>query len=438
METKILFATFFLTLSFLSCDKEPIVLPENPPSPININENELTQSFGTETEEKIISISSNYGWQYRRKNSSSASWLHIKDYPADNKLSIRVAENKNYKSRADEIVIFNNTDKKTISVTQSGTTNYVPESSDNFSGPAQIEILDAQWEQGEGGCQDMYLLSNSKDGNPLSYMLWEQQRDPESNNYISVRYTISTVGTPKYLSVQPVQEIKGRSFSKIKLYYSSGTLKDQLFLDSTIVTGNTPFIVTLPDDTRSITELKLEAYPSEYEGKQIVALAEIALYEEARTVAYEPFSDASCRTLKEGTTSESIDRIPFNIFTANMAHYVFLEQYPVNRMKTVNATPQESYPLNPGSYDEIPNPTGLYYDDDYLIVFVGSTGGNNIAMRIVNIEGQIDYSLPLHEGVNFLPLYSGQGGYGFIRYEKGSVGTYPEIFLNLASGSETE
>ena len=438
METKFLLAAFFLTVSFYSCDKEPIELPQNPPSPININENELVQNFGTEAKEKIISISSEYGWQYRREDDRSASWLYLKDYPADNKLSVRVKENKNYKSRADEIVIFNNTDKKTISVTQAGTTSYVPESSDNFPGPSQIEILEAQWLQGEGGSQEMYSLSNSKDGNPLSYMLWEQQRDPEGNSYISVRYTISTVGTPKYLSVQPVQEIKARSFSKIKLYYSAGTLKDQLLLDSTIVEGNTPFVVTLPDNTRSITDLKLEAYPAEYEGKQIVALAEIALYEEAQAVAYEPFSDASCRTLKEGTTDASIDRIPFNTFVANMAHYVFLNQYPADRMKTVSATPQESYPLNPGSYGEIPNPTGLFYDNGYLIVFVGSTGGNNIAMRIVDIEGGIDYSLPLHEGVNFLPIQSGQGGYGFIRYEKGSDGTYPDIFLNLASGSKTE
>ena len=93
MKTKLLLTTC-IGLVFLSCDKEPIELPKNPISVININEKDLVHNFGTEATEKIIFVSSDYGWQYRRKDNKSTSWLFIKDYVTDNKLGISVAQNR--------------------------------------------------------------------------------------------------------------------------------------------------------------------------------------------------------------------------------------------------------------------------------------------------------------------------------------------------------
>lgn len=122
------------------------------------------------------------------------------------------------------------------------------------------------------------------------------------------------------------------------------------------------------------------------------------------------FTDATCSELKAGIGETEIEACEYPLFK-NIAYYMLKDKYPeAFRIDTYRAYqhPDVQAALNKTSqYSLLDNPTGiLAKKDEALIVLVGDTYGQNIALRIQDMNspdgdgfGQ-SVSYPLKPGIN--------------------------------------
>lgn len=181
------------------------------------------------------------------------------------------------------------------------------------------------------------------------------------------------------------------------------------------------------------------------DGKGFVSAAEVEFYKK-NIGNFDPFTiftDMTCSDLKSGITEQDIQAIS-NPFYRTIAMYMKNNEYPAEfRVQEYRAwaNPNEyrdKYRMS-YSYSNLDNPTGISVDEgEYMVVFVGSTQGRQIQIKIQNLDkpggdgfDNASYH-PLYEGVN--KIKAGKKGLIYLQYQTSDYKNAPKIKVHFATG----
>ena len=148
------------------------------------------------------------------------------------------------------------------------------------------------------------------------------------------------------------------------------------------------------------------------------------------------FSDKTCSALKNGVTESDINAITnpkFKTLTQALYNNSYNKHYRVKEYKPYPNPSVAASKNKTGTYSLLDNATGIVaMRNEEIVVFVGKTNGQNIALRSINFDN--DYSPVDHvlkEGAN--SIICEDGGLLYIMYHTSDKNAEP-IKIHIASG----
>jgi hypothetical protein len=210
-----------------------------------------------------------------------------------------------------------------------------------------------------------------------------------------------------------------------------------------VTQSNNPVVVRFETpviNPRNVKVVVSDSYSGDSD-KYYISLAEFECYESKGINALEAdlafFTDATFSELQPGITIGDIANIK-NPFLQNIASFlkagIYPIEYRVQEMQAYREVNDLAKELKTSSYSQFENITGIYFEnEEEIIVFVGDTYGENIALRVRDFgESGDDNTYPLSEGLNVLTM-KGKGN-GYINYYTPNYLSASKIKIHIASG----
>ncbi len=149
------------------------------------------------------------------------------------------------------------------------------------------------------------------------------------------------------------------------------------------------------------------------------------------------FSDQTCSGLKKGIKEsdiKSIGNTQFQALAKNLYNNTYDKRYRVKEYKPYPNPSTVAAKNRTGTYSLLDNATGIVaMQGEEIVVFVGETNGQNIALRSINFDNDyspVDYMLK--EGANTILCQS--GGLLYVMYHTDDKNAQP-VKIHIASGS---
>lgn len=207
--------------------------------------------------------------------------------------------------------------------------------------------------------------------------------------------------------------------------------------------SNNPVVVRFETpviNPRNVKIIVNDAYSGDLD-KYYISLAEFECYESKGINALEAdlafFTDATFSELQSGVSVGDIANVK-NSFLQNIASFlkagIYPTEYRVQEMEAYREVNNLAKELKTSAYSQFENITGIYFEnEEEIVVFVGETYGENIALRVRDFgQSGDDNTYPLSEGLNVLTM-KGKGN-GYINYYTNTYETASKIKVHIASG----
>ena len=433
--------TLTKTISITQLGLKPVILLKSKSK----NADFKAQTFSVElTTNAILEITFSETWVKQHQSSKSAK-IDMVDYYYE--FDVELLKD-NLSARSGKIYFRqkNGSLCDSVIVTQSITTTdiYNPELTSAFEKDKKNKIISASLSP-----TDKYQIneeiSKSIDGllNTLYHSPWSGMSDKPK---ITIEYSLDPLDAKiaNYVVLYPrtsgMNGIIKTGTVWIKTvddqnYVQVGTINASLSNNPVVVRFKTPVINPLA--------IKLEitdAYSGDA-GKYYVSLADFECFESkamnTSTSDLRYFTDITFSELQSGTTTQDIANIK-NTFLQNIAAFLISGKYPkefrVQQFEPYRDVSDLAKELKTSTYSQFENMTGMYFTkDEEIVVFVGSTNGQAISLRVKDFGSSgDDNGYPLSEGVNVFKM-KGKGN-GYINYYTPDFQSAGRIKIHIASG----
>lgn len=329
-------------------------------------------------------------------------------------------------------------------ISQKGQKNYDGTSSGSIKDDIKIPIHSASATSQQNGSGD---IKNSYDGdyNTIYHSNWSNG----GANYfpITLDYFFENQDMIEYFIYYPRQDNSNNGHFKEVEIWASTEEKPTLvkIMDYDFNGNNSPTKLTFEKPILNPKNIRFVIKSGNGDGQGFASCAEMEFYK-SNPDNFPPlsiFTDITCSELKPEITMEQIEKIPNPLFK-NIAFFLFNDKYPSEfRVQTYKAWPHPndfSKRNKTSTYSLLDNPTGISIKaNEELIVFVGNTGGQQISLKIQNLDkpggdgyGNASY-YPLTEGIN--KIIAKNQGLGYVLYHTPNYESAPPIKIHFATGT---
>ncbi|MDO4790608.1 MAG: M60 family metallopeptidase [Porphyromonas sp.] len=277
-------------------------------------------------------------------------------------------------------------------------------------------IYHSSWANGGANYFPITLEYNFKDQARIDYLIYHPRKDGHNGHFKEVEIWAKYDGSNEYRKVLPY-DFKGSP-------------------NPTKVAFEKPLI--------NPTAVKFVILSGHGDGKGFASCSEMEFYR-INPDKFDPttiFTDITCSELKPEVTEEQIMEIDNDLYR-QIAYYLYKGTYPKEfRIDTFRAWPHPSTQARKNrtnTYSLLDNPTGIAVTKgEDLIVFVGKTHGQNLSLRLLNLDkpnsdGYYDnYVYTLQEGANKIKMDA--KGLLYVFYHTENYADAPKIKIHFATG----
>ncbi|MDR2036476.1 MAG: M60 family metallopeptidase [Bacteroidales bacterium] len=252
---------------------------------------------------------------------------------------------------------------------------------------------------------------------------------------VTLEYTFNQPEVIDYMIYYPRTDGSNGNFKEIEVYISENS-KETLVGKYDFKGSGTPSVIDLQGKKPKYVKVIVKSGLGD-NGTGFASCAEMQFFRknEANKIP-DVFSDFTCSNLRKGIKVKDIDAIANPQFKA-LAQSLYNSTYDKqNRVKTYQPYPNPSVVATrnkTGTYSLLDNATGIVaMPGEEIVVFVGDTKGQNIALRSINFNNDyspVDYMLK--EGANSIICQG--GGLLYIMYHTENKNASP-IKIHIASG----
>lgn len=409
------------------------------------------KSFNVSSSGGEISLKITSNVTYEITIPTNANWLTKKSESVDDNdqfkktILYNVDWNSKKEERATEIEIKqiggNLTQK--VPILQKGQTKYDGVSKDDFLDDIKIAIKSASassYQQGSGN------IERSFDGDMKT--IYHSNWNNYGSNYfpITIEYFFKEQSTIDYFVYYPRQDgSRNGHFKEVEIWVSSKeNPKHTKLMDYDFNESGSPTKVSFKAPLQQVTSVRFVIKNGGGDRAGFASCAEMEFYQTnpENTTPLALFTDGTCTELKSGITENDILKIS-NTLYKNIALYLLRNEYPKEfRIQEYKAWPHPSkiaQTNKTSTYSLLDNPTGIGVEEgEDLIVFVGDLKGQNISLRVQNLDkpGGDGYynstTYPLSSGIN--KINPTQKGLAYIMYHTDNYKNAPKVKIHFATG----
>lgn len=331
-----------------------------------------------------------------------------------------------------------------VVVTQKGLNNYESSGIDGLVDDIKVAVESASASSFETGAG--IELSFDGDMTTLYHSNWTNSG--EGYFPITLTYNFPEGTDMDYFVYYPRQSGANGNFKEVEIRVQSNANVRAVDEWTTVMTkdfggSGSATRVEFPTSQIGVKSVQFIVKSGAGDGQGFAACAEMEFYKK-NPDAFDYsvlFTDQTCSELKPGVTDEDIENCSYS-FYKNIAYYMKAGKYPDEfRIQTYKAYPHpdEQALINKTStYSLLDNPTGMSIGTgDKLVVFVGETYGQNLSLRVQNLDqagkdGFGGSSYPLAEGVNKLSI--SEKGLIYIMYHTNDYQSALPVKIHIATG----
>ena len=296
-----------------------------------------------------------------------------------------------------------------VLVSQHGLNEYNGGAGEDIEGDIKVKVVSGHDTSHQG--EDAIEKSFDGDYTTLYHSSWSNG----GANYfpITLTYNFAEASDVDYLIYYPRSTGYNGHFKEVEIQYSEDGSVFTKLLDKDFEGSATATRVTF-DNTVRAKSFRFVVKSGAGDGQGFASCAEMEFYaKNLNAFDYSTlFEDETCSNLKAGIMEADIENCKYPFFK-NLAYYMFKDKYDRNfRVEDYKAFPNpdiqsETHKTNP--YSLLDNPTGISVKEgETLVVMVGDTHGQNIGMKVQNLDVPGGVTYPLYRGINKLTM-TGKG-----------------------------
>lgn len=345
-------------------------------------------------------------------------------------LTITAISNTNSEPRTATVTVSGDNLTETLTVTQQG------RSADDIKDDILISVKSGSASSSQSG----QGIEKSFDGD-LSTIYHSAWKNSATNYFpITLTYNFEDIPTMDYFVYNPRQKGSNGLFKEFDLYVATIenptlTKYDSYNFEGSSSASRVDFSPALVNPTQIQFVVKSGAG----DGQGFASCAEMQFYRknpdnfDYLTV----FTDHTCSQLKSDITEAEIQAIE-NLLFRNLAYEIFKGEYDSEfRVQSYRSWQHPDIMANTNktnTYGLRDNPTGMYAElDEDIVVFVGDTYGQNLAILIQDPDNKLSGSTyALVTGVN--KIKASNAGLMYIMYYT-QTGTEASVKINIATGT---
>lgn len=286
-------------------------------------------------------------------------------------------------------------------------------------------------------------LSFDNNKSTMYHSLW----DNKAVNYfpITLTYNLKESSYLDYLVYYPRQSGPNGHFKEVNILVKrKGSSTFELVREHDFKGSSSAARIDFEPALQNVESVQFVVKSGSGDGQGFAACAEMEFYQKNQE-NFDPltlFTDVTCSELKAGITEDDINKVG-NTFFRNIAFHMYRGSYPREfRIHEYRAYPRpevQAATNKTNPYSLVDNATGISVRaNDTLIVMVGDTHGQNISIKIqdLNVPGGDGYGnaayYPLVKGVN--KIVTEKRGLIYLFYHTPDYLTIPPIKVHFASG----
>ncbi|NDV60663.1 M60 family metallopeptidase [Bacteroides sp. 519] len=331
-----------------------------------------------------------------------------------------------------------------VKIVQKGT-KYVPGQS-GIKDDIKLKVIKGEASSQHAGKETEGVIELSFDGKmeTIYHSHWTNTAD----NYfpITLDYYLEGADILDYLVYYPRTSGGNGHFKEVSLYMkqkNSDTFKH--ILDKDFKGSSSATRIDFKEALTNVDAIRFVVKSGAGDRQGFAACAEMEFYK-LNTENFNPltlFTDVTCTALKPGITEKEIGACQSVLFR-DIAMHLLNDTYPGEfRIQDYKAYPHpddESRANKTSQYSLLDNPTGISVKaGEELIVLVGNTGGNNISLRLQNLDvpGGDGFNEPqsfaLSEGIN--KITPSKSGLLYVMYHTPNFKTAPIVKIHIPTGT---
>ena len=351
-----------------------------------------------------------------------------------------VRMNKKDDGRNGEIIFkdVNSNIQEIVTITQKGLGTYESSNLDGILDDIELKVDHAMASSQNAPAEAIEMSFDNK-----MNTIFHSQYGGGGKCPVTLTYYLKTASELDYITYYPRTEGVNGIFGEVEILVSTQEQPENF---STVMTkdfgfSKTPTSVTFPAPVMNPAAVRFIVKTGL--NNDHASCAEMKFFAKDPN-GFDPltlFTDETCSELKSGITEEAINACQYPFFK-NIAFYMYNDKYPDFRIADYKAFqhPDVMAGENKTSkYSLLDNPTGISVKkDEVLIVMVGDTHGQNVSLRVQNLDvpggdgfnNNQDYAL--RRGVNKLTMKD--KGLVYVMYHTNDYATAEPVRIHLASG----
>lgn len=308
---------------------------------------------------------------------------------------------------------------------------YVPGDPAGIHGDVLIKVASGEADQ----FQANESIEKSWDGNmnTLYHSPWVGTTFP-----VTLEYRFAAPEKVDYLVYKPRVDADNGLFGAFELYVATEAVPAFTKLgDFDFKLSNSPSSILFEKPIEGTTGFRFKVNSG---GNDFVSCAEMEFYRygEGNDVAAlgEIFADEVLSELQPGTTREKIEQMDnafFRTIALSLLDGTYDSEFRVQAYEPYPTVQETARVLKTSGYNPFENPTGIYFSSGSdVVVVVGDTGGENLALTVHNFTNHSDERFVLHKGINKLQVKT--SGLGYVSYYTTDWKQAKPVKVHIASG----
>lgn len=306
---------------------------------------------------------------------------------------------------------------------------YEPGSPSGIEGDIKMKVVKGKASEAQSG--EGIEMSFDNNMSTLYHSPWNNTQFP-----VSLEYFFKNAENIDYIAYKPRSEGDNGVFGKFELWASTKSNPSYTKIgDYDFQEQNKLGVIKFSKTQTEITAFKFVVKSGK---NNFVSCAEMEFFRYGKALdgLNTIFTDNLCTDLKKGVTQAQIDAMD-NAFFKAIAQSMFDETYP----REFRIQEYEAYPslgttakkLKISGYNPFENPTGMYFSSGMeVVILVGDTKGEDIALRVHDFNSHSDGHYSLHEGLNKIKLNN--SGLGYVSFYTDNFANISPVKIHIANG----